>query len=167
MHLSCYKIKFHYYYLFSPLRRTSTFFTSCVSKSYKSCTDVTDIHLPHVEASHLSSDPFHPHTFPCSPFSSRIVFFFPSVFFSLALAVPSPICQVRRRHTPGIVLILSYVVAAIVSSLRSSAIPLTAAYVSNACHGMSGDSLRKVEYAKGKRTRECNVVRIKGGIIGN
>lgn len=45
MHLSCYKIKLHYYYLLSPLRCTS-FFTSCViSKSYKSCTDVTDIHL--------------------------------------------------------------------------------------------------------------------------
>ena len=41
-------------------------------------------------------------------------------------------------------LILSYVAAAIVSSLRSSAIPLTAAYVSNVCRGMSGDSPRKV-----------------------
>lgn len=34
---------------------------------------------------------------------------------------------------------LSYVGVAIVSSLRSSAIPLTAAYVSNVCRSMSGD----------------------------
>lgn len=54
------------------------------------------------------------------------------------------VCQAERRYTPSIVLILSYVAAAIVSSLRSSAIPLTAAYVSNVCRGMSGDSPRKV-----------------------
>lgn len=47
MHLSCYKIKLYYHYLHSALRRASTVFTSCViSKNYKSCTDVTDIHLP-------------------------------------------------------------------------------------------------------------------------
>lgn len=40
------------------------------------------------------------------------------------------------------------------SSLRSSAIPLTAAYVSNACRGMSGDSLRQVEYHGGTQGRE-------------
>lgn len=46
-----------------PLRRTSTVFTSCViSKSYKSCTDVTDIHLPRRSVSpflgSLSSPPY-------------------------------------------------------------------------------------------------------------
>lgn len=147
MHLSCYKIKLYYYYLLSPLRCTSTsFFTSCViSKSYKSCTDVTDIHLRRRSVSpflgSLSSPYLSTLSFPLSHclFSSR-----PSI--SLALLVWSfrAVCQARRRHTPGIVLILSYVAAAIVSSLRSSAIPLTAAYVSNACRGMSGDSPRKV-----------------------
>lgn len=97
MHLSCYKIKSYYYYLLPLLRRTSTVFPSCVtSKSYKSCTDITDIHLL-VEASHLSSDLFHSHTFLFSPLPSRIVFFFPS-HLSRSLSSFRAVCQVKRRQ---------------------------------------------------------------------
>lgn len=158
MHLSCYKIRSYYYYLLPSLRRTSTVFTSCVtSKSYKSCTDVQQI----------------------STFSSkRLTFprisFIPIPFYSLlsplALSFSSrPIylahsrrcvlsARSREGNTPGIVLILSYVAAAIVSSLRSSAIPLTAAYVSNACRGMSGDSLRR-ERERRERRRDARMQR--------
>lgn len=168
MHLSCYKIKLYYYYLLLSLRYTSTVFTSCViSKSYKSCTDVTDIHLPRSVSSFLGSF--------SSPYLSTLSFslslsvsllhcLFRSVHLARSLSSCLAVCQVRRRHTPGIVLMLSYVAAAIVSSLRSSAIPLTAAYVSNACRGMSGDSLRKVGR---ERDARMHVVRIKGRITGN
>lgn len=147
MHLSCYKIKLYYYYLLSPLRCTSTVFYfvrhqqklqklhGCNRYPPSSSKRLTFPRIPFIPVS------FHALLSPLAlSFSSR-----PSI--SLALLVWSfrAVCQARRRHTPGIVLILSYVAAAIVSSLRSSAIPLTAAYVSNACRGMSGDSPRKVE----------------------
>lgn len=147
MHLSCYKIKLYYYYLLSPLRCTSTvfYFVRHQQKLQKlhGCN-----RYPPSSPKRLTFPriPFIPRIFPRSPFPSRIVFFLPSIHLARSLAWSfRAVCQARRRHTPGIVLILSYVAAAIVSSLRSSAIPLTAAYVSNACRGMSGDSPRKVE----------------------
>lgn len=162
MHLSCYKIKFHYYYyLFSPLRRTSTFFTWCVSKNYKSCTDVTDIHLPRRSVSpflgSLSSSP-------CSPFSSRIVFFFAVPLARSRRSVPS------ARSGEGIRLALcwSWVTSwrqlcqvygrALFHWLRRMYLMRVTAWAATHLGGWSRE---------GRRMRECNVVRIKGGIIGN
>lgn len=52
-----------------------------------------------------------------------------------------------------------------VSSLRSSAIPLTAAHVSNVCRGMNDGSFG---YGRARGREEgCNVARIKGRITGN
>lgn len=70
-------------------------------------------------------------------------------------------------------LILSYVGVAIVSSLRSSAIPLTMAHVSNVCRGMSGDSVKgeregKKKDERGRDAKRCNMmVAVKGRIAGN
>lgn len=132
MHPSCYKIKSHHYYLFSPLR-SGLFYSVRQQKLQKlhGCN-----RYPPSSSKRL--------TFPRISF---ILVPFHALLSLLALSFSFPAYLARsRRSVPsvprsgeGIVLILSYVVAAIVSSLRSSAIPLTAAYVSNACRG---DSLR-------------------------
>lgn len=93
MHLSCYKIKLYYYYLLSPLRRTSTVFTSCViSKSYKSCMDVIDIHLPRSVSPFVGETLFHPHLSTLS-FSFLHCLFLPVLLSCSLLSVLSvPYC---------------------------------------------------------------------------
>lgn len=85
-----------------------------------SCNAVTDIHLPGPSVSAFLGSLSRSRCYLPMPLS-RIVFLYLSV--CLTRSRPAvPCCQARRRHTPSIVLILSYVGVAIVCQVYGRAL---------------------------------------------